>query len=63
MNMELREKKIQSETIFDGQVLHERRDTVELPDGRYENLLEPGKNLRVESGLLALDGTPAVLEG
>lgn len=36
---------------------------VELPDGRYENLLEPGKNLRVESGLLALDGTPAVLEG
>ena len=37
--------------------------SVELPDGRYENLLEPGKTLRVESGLLALDGNPAVLEG
>ena len=35
---------------------------VELPDGRYENLLEPGKTLRVESGLLSLDGNPAVLQ-
>ena len=35
---------------------------VELPDGRYENLLEPGTFLRVESGLLSLDGNPAVLQ-
>ena len=35
---------------------------VELPDGRYENLLKPGTFLRVESGLLSLDGNPAVLQ-
>ena len=35
---------------------------VELPDGRYENLLEPGQFLRVESGLLSLGGNPAVLQ-
>ena len=45
MNMELREKKIQSEAIFDGQVLHVRRDTVELPDGHpatREHILHVG---------------------
>ena len=36
---------------------------VELPDGRYENLLEPETFLRVESGLLSLNGHPAVLRG
>ena len=43
--MELREKKIQSEAIFDGQVLHVRRDTVELPDGHpatREHILHVG---------------------
>ena len=35
---------------------------VELSDGRYENLLKPGTFLRVESGLLSLDGNPAVLQ-
>ena len=35
----------------------------ELPDGRYENLLEPETFLRVESGLLSLNGHPAVLRG
>lgn len=31
--MELTEKTISSEKIFDGRILHIRRDTVELPDG------------------------------
>lgn len=32
--MELREKTLRSETIFDGKILHIRRDTVLLPNGR-----------------------------
>ena len=31
--MNLTEKKLSSEKIFDGRILHIRRDTVELPDG------------------------------
>ena len=31
--MELTEKTLSSEKIFDGRILHVRRDTIELPDG------------------------------
>ena len=31
--MELREATLSSEKIFDGRILHVRRDTVRLPDG------------------------------
>lgn len=34
MDEELMEKKIGSETIFDGNLLHVRRDTVCLPNGK-----------------------------
>ena len=32
--MELQEKTLHSETIYDGKILHIRRDTVLLPNGR-----------------------------
>ncbi len=43
--MELREKKMSSQAIFDGEVLHVRRDTVTLPDGQTgvrEHILHVG---------------------
>lgn len=34
MDEELKETKLSSESVFDGRLLHVRRDTVRLPDGR-----------------------------
>lgn len=52
--MELTEKTLSSETIFDGRILHVRRDTVLLPNGHQstrEVVDHPGG-----VGVLALDG-------
>ena len=52
--MELMEKTLSSEEIFDGKILHIRRDAVELPDGRQatrEVVDHPGGVC-----VLALDG-------
>ena len=52
--MELTEKTLSSETIFDGRILHVRRDTVLLPNGHQstrEVVDHPGG-----VGILALDG-------
>lgn len=51
--MNLTEKTLKSETIFEGRILHVRRDTVELPDGQEafrEVVDHPGG-----VGILALD--------
>ena len=57
--MELTEKTLSSEKIFDGHILHIRRDTVELPDGSQsfrEVVDHPGGVC-----VLALDGENNVL--
>ncbi len=44
------ETKVSSETVFDGKLLHVRRDTVRLPDGRLatrEHVVHPGAVLIV----------------
>ena len=46
----LREAKVTSEAVFDGKLLHVRRDTVRLPDGRLatrEYIVHPGAVLVV----------------
>ena len=57
--MELTEKTLSSETIFDGRILHVRRDTVLLPNGHQstrEVVDHPGG-----VGILALDDQNRVL--
>ena len=59
--MNLTEKKLSSEKIFDGRILHIRRDTVELPDGAQstrEEVDHPGG-----VGVLAMDDEGRVLPG
>jgi len=57
--MELREKTLGSETVYDGKILHIRRDIVELPNGK-----ESVREVVDHSGgvcVLALDGEGRVL--
>ena len=57
MYEDLIEKKVSSDAIFDGVVLHVKRDTVELPNGKwgaFEAKLGDAKIPQAEKSLLRL---------
>ena len=59
--MELTEKTLSSQTMFDGRIIHVRRDVIELPNGKeaFREVVDHPGGVCV----LALDGEDRVLIG
>ena len=63
--MELTEKTLHSETIFDGRILHVRKDTVELPNGAqsFREVVDQVERILETEGLAGICGDRTVPSG